>query len=82
MGERWSRLRAMRIVSQIARGRTGRFRRLVSELEDEDLEDFLQQIDTAMAKKEKLGVDPVIQTEYAILVEERTRRKDARQETG
>lgn len=80
MGKRWIRLRAMRVVSQLVRGETGGFRKLVADLEDEEIEEFLQDIDTAMGKKERVSLSPVIQAEYAILVEERTRRENGRQE--
>ena len=82
MGKRWRRLRAMKIVSQVARGKEDGFRKLVSELADEDIEDFLRQLDTAMAKKERVGLNPAVQMEYAILGEERRRREDGRQEAG
>ncbi|MFQ5910800.1 MAG: hypothetical protein ACE5IJ_08810 [Thermoplasmata archaeon] len=73
--KRWKRLRAMRVVAQLARGKTTRFRKLVADLENEDIEDFLQQLDKEIGRKESVGLNPVIQKEYMILTEERERRE-------
>ncbi len=52
------------------------FEELVSELEDEDIDEFLLELDSVMDKRPILSTDSLIQNEYRILIEERKRRED------
>ncbi len=71
---------ARKMTKRMQRGDYTEFRNLVAELEDEDIEEFLFKMDRKIDKHPTLSMDPLIQNEYTILVEERTRREDGRQE--
>ncbi len=63
-------------------GDYGEFRDLVAELEDEDIEEFLHKMDRKIDKHPQLASESLIVNEYTILVEERKRRENGRQEAG
>lgn len=74
------RMRLRRPARRMAKRmqRTGdyrEFQELVSELEDEDIEEFLRKLDKAILRWKSVALDPLTQTEYQILVDERTRRE-------
>ncbi len=80
MGKRWKRFRATRLVTQMLRGRWDGFEREVHKISDEEIEDALQELDEAIIKRERAASNPLLQGQYTILIEERTRREDGRQE--
>ncbi len=69
------RFKTVRIITQIFRGKWDGFKKAVREMPDSELEESLQNLDEAFKKRERAAQSPILQGQYMILVEERTRRE-------